>query len=102
MHIETKSFLEFNYNNDNIKDYVVNYTLENCVQGNGWTTDFIIFTSNNNKLEINQVLTKKIKQNFLKYVIQNYKILHFDFWLKSLLNLINLESKIKELILEFE
>ena len=68
MHTSTKSVLDFEYNNDGIKDYVINYTLENCVQGNGWDTDFIFVTSKDGNLQINHELTNKLKKQYFNFV----------------------------------
>lgn len=72
MHTRSKSILSFDYNNDNIKDYLINYYLENCVRGNGWETDFIFLTSQNGDLTLNEHLTNKLKTKIKNYVSTNY------------------------------
>ncbi|WP_282631174.1 hypothetical protein [Empedobacter sedimenti] len=72
MHTVSKNIIDFNYNNDNIKDYVINYMLENCVEGNGWNSDFIFITSENNELIINEKLTNKLKTAYFNYVSKNF------------------------------
>lgn len=72
MHTVSKSIIPFYYKNDNVKDYLINYSLDNCVQGNGWETDFIFFTSQNGSLSVNESLTNKLKTKIKNYVIKNY------------------------------
>ena len=72
MHTESISIIPFDFNNDKVKDYLVNYSLENCVQGNGWETDFIFFTSQNDNLSVNESLTNKLKTKIKNYVSRNY------------------------------
>lgn len=72
MHTESKSIIPFEFNNDKVKDYLINYTLLNCLRGNGWTTDFIFFTSQNGGLTINEELTNNLKTKIKNYVIKNY------------------------------
>lgn len=72
MHTASKSIIAFDYNNDTVKDYLINYYLINCVQGNGWSTDFIFLTSQNDNLSINETLTNKLKTKIKTYVLQNY------------------------------
>lgn len=85
MHIESKTFAEFDYNKDGVKDYVVNYTLMNCVRGNGWSTDFMFFTSEEGSLEINEDLTLILKQKFYQYVQENYFEDAYVYWEKGFL-----------------
>lgn len=73
MHTSTKSVLDFEYNNDGIKDYVINYTLENCVRGNGWDTDFIFVTSKERNLQINHELTNKLKRQYFNFVKSSFR-----------------------------
>ncbi|MCB0516313.1 MAG: HupE/UreJ family protein [Chitinophagales bacterium] len=72
MHTESKSIIPFDFNNDKVKDYLINYSLQNCVQGNGWGTDFIFFTSQNGSLSVNELLTNKLKTKIKNYVTKNY------------------------------
>ena len=72
MHTESKAMIPFDFNNDKIKDYLINYTLTNCVNGNGWNTDFIFLTSKNGSLSIDESLTNKLKNKIKNYVTQNY------------------------------
>jgi len=72
MHTASKSFVEFDYNNDGIKDYVVNYTLMNCVRGNGWSSDILFMTSKDGQLDIDENLTNILKQKYYDYVSTNY------------------------------
>lgn len=72
MHTDSKSIIPFDFNNDNIKDYLVNYSLVNCVRGNGWDTDFIFMTSKDGNLSINESLTNKLKTKIKNYVSENY------------------------------
>ncbi len=67
--------LKFNYNDDRIDDYIISYTAINCWQGNGagnYLSNYIFACSNNNKLEINEELTKSFKDNFAEYINRNY------------------------------
>lgn len=67
--------LKFNYNDDRIDDYIISYTASNCWQGNGagnYLSNYIFACSNNNKLEINEELTKSFKDNFAEYINRNY------------------------------
>ena len=72
MHTESKSIIPFDFNNDRVKDYLINYSLDNCVQGNGWDTDFIFLTSQNGNLSVNELLTNKLKTKIKNYVFKNY------------------------------
>jgi hypothetical protein len=72
MHTTSKEIITFDYNSDGISDYLINYNLENCVNGNGWATDFIFIVSSSGKLVIDQDLSKIIKTQFYDYVKSNY------------------------------
>ena len=72
MHTVSKSIIPFDFNNDRVKDYLINYHLENCVQGNGWDTDFIFLTSQSGNLSVNEPLTNKLKTKIKNYVFENY------------------------------
>lgn len=72
MHVSEKTLVEFDYNEDGIKDYVLNYLILNCVQGNGYTSDFIFMTSKDSQLYINEELTSSLKRKYYDYVTQTY------------------------------
>lgn len=72
MRASRKSLVEFNYNKDGIKDYILNYNVSNCVGGTGWTTDFIFMTSKNGQLYVNEELTNTLKKKHYAYVSKNY------------------------------
>lgn len=72
MHTESISIIPFDFNNDKVKDYLINYTLVNCVRGNGWATDFIFLISQNGNLTVNESLTNKLKTKIKNYVSKNY------------------------------
>jgi hypothetical protein len=72
MHTTSKSFLKFDYNNDGIQDYVIKYSLENCVQGNGWASDFVFVTSENGNLVVNEKLTNILKKKYFDFVREKY------------------------------
>lgn len=72
MHVQDISGVSFDYNGDGLNDYLINYVLTNCVRGNGWSTDFIFFISNNGRLQINEALTNKLKRKISNYVKTNF------------------------------
>lgn len=71
MTTRAKTVVSFDYNDDNINDYVINYSLENCVLGNGWASDFIFMTSRDGQLYIDEILTNKLKLKIVNFI--NYR-----------------------------
>ena len=78
----SQSVIELDFNNDNIKDYIINYHLANCVNGIGlgsWSNSFIFIKGiGNKKLEIDRDLTKEFKEKMailydLKFNLQVLK-----------------------------
>jgi hypothetical protein len=62
-------------NNDGITDYLINYSLNNCVNGAGrgsYTNDFVIVMSKNNKYYFNIQLTHRLKRAYLKFLSARY------------------------------
>ena len=73
MHLNSKTIIDFDLNDDKVKDYIVSYDLNNCVQGSSATHDFIIISSNQlGGLEINQPLTNSLKLKFLNYTVSTF------------------------------
>ena len=78
----SQSVIELDFNNDNIKDYIINYHLANCVNGIGlgsWSNSFIFIKGiGNKKLEIDRDLTNEFKEKMaifydLKFNLQVLK-----------------------------
>lgn len=68
MHIDNPRYLVFEFNNDGIDDYIIWYGMENCVNGNGWTQDFVFLVSeNHNNYRIDMELADDVKSQFLSY-----------------------------------
>lgn len=68
MHIENPTYVSFEINGDGVDDYVITYGLENCVNGNGWTKDFVILISESRSAyRIDKDLANDLKTKFLGY-----------------------------------
>lgn len=72
MHIDSKNFIECDYNNDNSNDFILNYSLDNCVRGNTWITDFVFFTSKNQEIVVDTILTSIFKKKHADYVNKTF------------------------------
>ena len=67
--------LEFDYNSDEITDYLISYTANNCWQGIGagnYLSNMFFITSENNNTSVNEKLTQDFKNNFLENIHKKY------------------------------
>ncbi len=93
---------KFDYNGDNLEDYVISYTANNCWQGNGagnYLSNYIFATSKSNKLEINYELTNLFRGKFQQYVNTNFGKSDYDYSrIAMFINGIEFESSIGETV----
>ncbi len=69
MHADSIKFLNLDYNNDNLEDYLITYKLTNCVKGSGWSRDFLLVVSNTDgNYDFDKKAINSIKQTFLEFV----------------------------------
>ena len=67
--------LEFDYNGDDITDYLISYTADNCWQGIGagnYLSNMFFITSENNSASVNEKLTQDFKNSFLENIHQKH------------------------------
>jgi len=75
MHSNSQKVIEVDFNQDKIIDYIVSYTLSNCVRGSGWSDDFIFIQSTENgELIIRKDLTMDFKKKYAEFLKNNFEI----------------------------
>jgi hypothetical protein len=75
MHSDVQNVIEVDFNQDKIIDYIVSYTLSNCVKGSGWSDDFIFIQSTENgELIIRKDLTMDFKKKYAEFLKNNFEI----------------------------
>jgi hypothetical protein len=69
MHADRVTIIPCELNDDGKNDYLISYTLTNCVQGNGWSRDFVFLTSSADpsSYTIDLALPNHIKGRFLEF-----------------------------------
>ena len=73
---------KFDYNGDELDDYVISYIADNCWNGIGagnYLSNYIFVTSTNRKLVLNNVLTDLFRSEFQKFVIANLGKMDYDY-----------------------
>jgi len=74
-----QSVIDVDYNNDRIKDYIINFTVINCVNGIGrgsWSDSFIFIKGNKNgEIEIDRNYTNYFKRQLAKKYKEKFDLI---------------------------